>query len=82
MSKYTIMMEGKGKVHKIDARLHMVRYAQREGIREAARVFGASRNTVRLWLRRYEREGISGPKDKRKGQRIFPIRFPRKKRRE
>ena len=34
MSRYTIMMEGKGKVHKIDARLHMVRYAQREGIRE------------------------------------------------
>ena len=77
MSRYTIMMEGKGKVHKIDARLHMVRYAQREGIREAARVFGASRNTVRLWLRRYEREGISGLEDKRKGPKNIPHKTPK-----
>ena len=52
MSRYRIMMRGKDKEHKLEARLHMVRYAQREGIREASRAFGAGRNTVRLWLRR------------------------------
>ena len=56
----------------------MVRYAQREGIREKARVFGASRNTtMRLRLRRYEREGISGLEDKRKGPKNIPHKTPK-----
>lgn len=39
-------------------RLEVARYAQGRGVREAARAFRCSRNTVRRWLRRYGQEGL------------------------
>jgi transposase len=45
-------------------RLQLVRYAQEHGVREAGRAFRASRNTVRLWLRRYEAAGAGGLMDR------------------
>ncbi len=61
---YSTMIEGKSKVSKVQLRLGLVRYARKEGIKEAARVFRCSRNTVRLWLRRYDNEGFNGLGDR------------------
>lgn len=38
----------------------MVRYALEHGVKPAARTFSTSPQTVRLWLKRYRREGLSG----------------------
>lgn len=54
---YRSMLRGKVEGSRFELRLEMVRWAQAHGIREAARAFRASRNTVRLWLRRYEAQG-------------------------
>src|SRR5690606_41048891 len=56
---YSSMLRGKVEGSRFELRLELVRYAQEHGIREAARAFRASRNTVRLWLRRYEAGGRS-----------------------
>jgi len=68
------MLEGKSKESRFQLRLELVRYARREGLREAARVFRCSRNTVRLWVRRYEVEGFSGLQ----GRSRAPHRIPHK----
>lgn len=60
LSRYRIMMKGKDKVQKADVRLHIVRYAQRYGNKPAAREYGCSKNTVKLWRRRFEEEGMKG----------------------
>jgi transposase len=52
-------MKGKDQGAKFEMRLKMVRWAQETGVRDAARAFGCSRNTVRLWLRRYEAAGAA-----------------------
>ena len=69
---YVTMLEGKNKESKFQLRLRLVRYAQNKGIREAARAFGCSRNTVRLWLRRYEADGIKGLQEKSKAPKYIP----------
>lgn len=45
-------------------RLPIVKYAQKHGIRACSSHFGCSRNTVRLWVRRYEARGSSGLQNK------------------
>lgn len=57
---YAIAMQGKDQGAKFEMRLQLVRWAQERGIRDAARAFGCSRNTVRVWLRRYEAAGAGG----------------------
>jgi hypothetical protein len=49
LSRYRIMMKGKDKVLKADVRLHIVKYAQQHGNKPAAREYGCSKNTVKLW---------------------------------
>ncbi len=66
------MLEGKTKQSKFQLRVALVRYAQKEGIREAARAFVCSRNTVRLWLRRYGAEGLSGLKERSRAPKRIP----------
>ncbi|MEM3580170.1 MAG: helix-turn-helix domain-containing protein [Candidatus Bathyarchaeia archaeon] len=58
-SRYRIMLRGK----KAEVRLHMVRYAQRHGNKAKAREYGCSKNTVKLWRRRFEAEGMEGLKE-------------------
>lgn len=53
---YRNTMEGKDKEARFYHRLRMVRHAQEYGLRATARAFRCSRNTVRLWVRRYEGE--------------------------
>lgn len=69
---YLTMIEGKTKGSKFQLRLELVRFALKEGIREASRAFRCSRNTVRLWLRRYEEEGLSGLVERSKAPKRIP----------
>lgn len=54
----------------------MIRYAQQRGNKAAARRFGCSKNTVKLWRRRYEEKGMSGLEDRRKGSNDIPHKTP------
>ena len=62
----------RSKNHVFDLRLHLVRHCYEHGIRAAARHFGCSRNTVRLWKRRYEAQGIGGLQDRSRAPRSCP----------
>lgn len=53
-------------------RQKMVRYAQEKGISEAAREFGTTRKTVRLWLYRYLKEGVKGLVDRSRAPKKIP----------
>jgi transposase len=62
----------RSKNHKYSLRLQLVLHAKTQGIHAAARAFGASRNTVRLWLRRFEEGGRSALVEKSKAPRRCP----------
>ncbi len=76
-SRYRIMLRGKNEIDKVEVRLHMVRYAQRYGNKAAAREYGCSKNTVKLWRRRFEAEGMEGLKEKRDVVRDIPHKTPK-----
>jgi transposase len=57
---YCHMTYENSKQKQIAARLDMVRYAQKHGIKPAGRKFGCSKNTVKVWKLRYETRGSSG----------------------
>jgi transposase len=67
---YRVIVNSKN--HKYDMRLHLVRFALKEGIRAASREYRCSRNTVRLWLRRYESGGLEGLKEKSRAPHSCP----------
>jgi transposase len=46
----------------LSLRVALVQYALEHGVKPAARTYGTSPQTVRLWLRRYRKEGLSGLK--------------------
>jgi len=69
---YRSMLRGKVEGSRFELRLEMVRYAQAHGIREAARVFRSSRNTVRLWLRRYEAGGAGALVEQSRAPKRIP----------
>jgi len=60
-----------------DLRVHIVQYALKEGIRAAQRAFQTSRNTVRKWLRRFEKDGLPGLKEQSRAPRFCPHRTPK-----
>ena len=47
----------------VQKRLDMVRYACENGVKQAARFYNCSKNTIKKWLRRYQTLGIEGLKD-------------------
>ncbi len=47
----------------IDKRLEMVRFANEESIKKAAKRYSCSKNTIKKWCRRYATYGINGLKD-------------------
>ena len=57
MDYYTML---RSKDHLFDLRLDIVIYVRQHSIREAARHFHTTRNTVRKWVRRFEQEGKAG----------------------
>lgn len=74
---YRSILRGKVKESQFEFRLQMVRHAQEHGIRETARVFRASRNTVRLWLRRYESGGAGALVEKSRAPKRIPHKTPK-----
>jgi transposase len=58
------MARSNDEVFKFNVRRQMAVHALEHGIRATAKAFGAARNTVRLWLRRYKAEGPSGLKER------------------
>jgi len=50
--------------NQFDFRVNMVRYAEKVSISDASRVYQRDRKTVRKWLYRYRKEGLSGLVDR------------------
>lgn len=48
----------------IDKRLDLVRFANDNGIKVAARFYSCSKNTIKKWCRRYAIYGVAGLKNK------------------
>ena len=65
------------KSSRIQMRRQMVRMAREEGVSEAARRFGTSRNTVRKWRDRFEAEGIRGLSDRSRAPKRIPHKTPK-----
>ncbi len=63
--------------HKYFLRLQMVLHARAHGIRDAARAFECSRNTVRTWLRRYEQGGRSALVEQSRAPKSCPHKTSR-----
>ena len=63
----------KRQLHK--ARLEIVLYAKKHSIRAAARHFGVSRNTIRLWYRRYKKNPKQFLYDRRSTEVTHPHRM-------
>src|SRR5688572_26183894 len=63
--------------HKYSTRLNLVLHARSHGIHAAARVFGCSRNTVRLWLRRFEQGGRGALQERSRAPRTCPHKTSR-----
>ena len=59
----------------IDKRLEMVRFANENGIKKAARFYSCSKNTVKKWCRRYALYGLSGLIDKSRKPKNSPKRI-------
>ena len=59
----------------IDKRLQLVHYANDYGIRQAAKFYHCSRNTIRKWCKRYAVYGIKGLKDKSRRPHHSPRRI-------
>jgi len=60
---YTIMRQSKDPRW---LRYEMVRYAKKEGVKPAARVFGTTTKTVRKWLKRWQPGSLRGLEDQSK----------------
>ena len=60
----------------MDKRLEMVRYANDNGIKVAARFYKCSKNTIKKWCRRYAIYGYAGLKDKSRRPIHSPKRIP------
>ena len=59
----------------IDKRLEMVRFANEESIKKAAKVYSCSKNTIKKWCRRYAAYGLSGLIDKSRVPKNSPKRI-------
>jgi len=60
----------------IDKRLEMVRFANGNGIKVAARFYKCSKNTIKKWCRRYAAYGLNGLIDKSRKPKNSPKRVP------
>ena len=63
---------------KFSVKLDIVRYAQQKGNKPAARRFGCSKNTVKLWRHRFETNGVKGLTDRRRGPKVIPHKTSQK----
>lgn len=63
---------------KLNYRWNMIKYAQREGISQAARVYGTTRKTVRKWIEQYLEAGVKGLENKSRIKQKFPHKMPKR----
>lgn len=76
LSTYSMLMSTSSKDHIFQFKKQVVKWTQAHGIKPAVRKWGLGRNTVRRWLRRFEREGNKGLEEKRKGPKNIPHKTP------
>lgn len=69
---YSSFMQCARKDKRFAIRKAVVQEALEKGIKPAARRFGMSKNSVRLWLRRFQSEGNDGLIDRRAGPNHIP----------
>lgn len=69
---YFTMINSKDKGFVFGVRLQMVRYALEKGIKPAARTYNTSKNTVKKWVRRYNKRGIAGIEEKSRAPHNIP----------
>ena len=72
LGAYGNMMQIAGNGKYFSIRKSVALYAQKHGIKPTARKYYMSKNTVRLWLRRFKREGHDGLIDRRNGPHYIP----------
>jgi transposase InsO family protein len=72
LTKYGNLMKLIGKEKYFSIRKSIAFEAQKHGIKPTARKFHMSKNTVRLWLRRFQIEGNDGLIDRRNGPDQIP----------
>jgi transposase len=72
-------MQCTGKEKHFTMRKAVVQEALAKGVKPTARRFGMSKNTVRLWMRRFQAEGNDGLLDRRAGPNrlcnVFSVKF-------
>lgn len=71
-TQYCTMVFKRSSQEQILIRQEIVRYAQRHGIKPAAKHYGCSKNTVRTWLRRFEKGGTGELKNKSRAPHYCP----------
>ena len=69
---YSSFMTNVGKEKYFSVRKEVVLEALEEGIKPTAKRFNMSKNTVRLWVRRFQAEGNDGLLDRRSGPKHIP----------
>jgi transposase len=78
LSKYGNLMKLAGKQKYFSIRKSIALHALKYGIKPTARKYTMSKNTVRLWLRRFQKEGHDGLIDRRNGPDHIPHKTSRK----
>jgi transposase len=69
---YFNMINKRSKAEQEAIRLQVVRYAQQHSIKAAQRKFGCSKNTVKEWRNRFEKEGRSGLINRSRAPKSIP----------
>lgn len=63
----------------IDKRLEMVRFANENSIKKAARFYSCSKNTVKKWCKRYAIYNLNGLMDRSRKSKNSPKRISQKR---
>jgi len=71
-SIYCHMVYQGSKQKQLDIRRFLIEQAQKHGIKATCKKFDCSRNTVRLWLRRFEKSGSSSLLNRSKAPKTIP----------
>jgi transposase len=76
LTPYRNMINNRSKAEQEAIRLQVVRYAQQHGIKATTKKFGCSKNTVKTWKNRFEKEGRSGLIDRSRAPKTIPHKTP------
>lgn len=77
LNRYGNLMKLAGKGKYFSLRKSIVQEASRNGIKPTAKKFNMSKNTVKLWVNRFKREGNDGLLDRRNGPHYIPHKTPK-----